>query len=82
MWVICEICELEDVDETLFNRFSVSKTPHKWVHVKNGILHCYWPKYNAAAKIKSCEDALPDNKNWKAYKCRILMNGGELCMLL
>ena len=38
-------------------------------------LYCYWPRANAARKLKKME--MPDKQTWKTYKIRMLTYTGK-----
>lgn len=72
-----QVCELEDMAELISERFSVASVPETWIFTqKDGSLICYWPKYNAARKIRSLR-APKEGDKCTYYKCRLLMNGGK-----
>lgn len=71
-----KVCELEE-DVNSFCELSVSAVPEIWIEqLDDGSLVCYWPKQNAGKKIRSFAVPNDDARNWKTYKCRILMQGG------
>lgn len=73
MWVICEL--EGGTFEAFHIELETSAIPKIWLLMVNGKDHCYWPRTNAGQKIRSC--AKPE-ADWNIYKCRILMNGGEI----
>lgn len=77
MWLVGE---LED-EEVLWDQFTVSALPELWFVIKNMRLYCYFPKIEPGKKIRSAEQPVANDENWKLYKCRVLMNGGEILLL-
>lgn len=71
-----QICELEEIP---FGVFSVSAVPEDWIiKLEDGSLACIWPKENAGPKIRRQQHPDRDGGVWDQYKCRILMDGGNL----
>lgn len=67
------VVELEESD----GRFTVSAVCENWIEIINDSTYCHWPENNAAKKIKLAVDPKSEG-NWGLYKCRILMDGGNL----
>lgn len=78
MWIVCELEESTNIRLSIFERFSVVAVPESWAMLReDGTLVCFWPGVDAELKIRSLKKPKKGEK-CAYYKCRILMDGGNL----
>lgn len=74
-----KVCELED-EVPSFIEYSVSAVPEIWiVRLEDGSYICYWPKKNPSKSIRTFANPKKGG-SWTTHKCRILMDGGKVCL--
>lgn len=77
-WQVCELEESNNISLSLFERYSVVSVPEGWISVlADGTMVCFWPSVDTQKKIRSLHRPKADEKG-VYYKCRILLDGGNL----